>query len=105
MDNNIEYLKDMYVDGYFPDYLVDKIRGILQGVERFIAERNRSVEQIQEKLDEAIDAINDLEQEFDDNDSEIETVASESIGKTVEAILKRYDIPIDTEEAIRNRDW
>ena len=43
--------------------------------------------------------------EFDENDSEIETVARECIAADVAYILEWFDIPIDTEEAIRERDW
>ncbi len=49
--------------------------------------------------------INDLQEEFDENDSEIETVARDSIGVTVEKILNYFGIDIDIEEAIRERDW
>lgn len=56
-------------------------------------------------LDEAVCGINDLQEAFDENDSEIETVARESIAASVAYILKWFDIPIDTEEAIRERDW
>ena len=38
-------------------------------------------------------------------DSEIETVARECIAATVAYILEWFGIPIDTEEAIRERDW
>ena len=41
----------------------------------------------------------------DENDSEIETVARECIAATVAYILEWFNIPIDTEEAIRERDW
>ena len=50
-------------------------------------------------------AINDLQEEFEENDSEIETSARESIGETVAYILKWFDIEIDAEDAIRERDW
>lgn len=50
-------------------------------------------------------AINNLQDEFDENDSDIETVARECIGGTVRYILDWFGIPIDTEEAIRERDW
>ena len=60
---------------------------------------------VQETLDEAVCGINDLQEEFDENDSEIETVARECIGVTVDYILKWFGIPIDMEEAIRERDW
>ena len=49
--------------------------------------------------------INELEEDFEENDSEIETVARDCIGTTVEYILRYFDIDIDIEEAIRERDW
>lgn len=57
------------------------------------------------RLDEVVCAINDLQNEFDENDSKIETVARDCIGETVGYILEWFGIPIGTEEAIRERDW
>lgn len=57
------------------------------------------------KFDEITRAINDLQNEFEENDSEIETVARDSIGETAGYILDWFDIGIDAEEAIRERDW
>ena len=51
------------------------------------------------------EAINDLQEEFEENDSDLETGARDSIGETVEYILKWFDIDIDVEDAIRVRDW
>ena len=62
-------------------------------------------EVIQEKLDEVVCAINDLQEEFGENDSEIETVARDCIGGNVSYVLEWFGIPIDVEEAIRERDW
>lgn len=63
------------------------------------------VEIIQGKLDEITYAINDLQEEFWDNDSEIETVARDCIGETIYYILNWFDVSIDEEEAIRECDW
>lgn len=64
---------------------------------------------VQETLDNAVCGINELQEEFDENDSEIETVARDCIGVTVAYILEwfniPFNIPIDMEEAIRERDW
>ena len=46
-----------------------------------------------------------LQEEFEENDSEIETVARDCIGESVAYILAWFGIPIDVEEAIRERDW
>ncbi|MGG3928309.1 DUF5713 family protein [Metabacillus fastidiosus] len=102
---NIEYLHTMYMDSYFPNFLVDKVKTAILKVEDFIKQGNHSLEEIQESLDEMTLIINDIQEEFWEHNSEIETVARDSIGETVEKILKIYQIPIDIEEAIRNRDW
>ena len=95
----------MYRDEYYPNYLVDKVKGELQKVIALLETGETDTEVIQEKLDEVVCAINDLQEEFDENDSEIETVARDCIGENVGYALKWFGIPIDVEEAIRERDW
>lgn len=104
-DEDYELLEDMYRDEYFPDFLVDKVKALIQEVICLLETGERDLEKIQDKFDEIILEINDLEDEFEENDSEIETAARESIGETVEYILKWFDIDIDVEEAIREREW
>ena len=95
-DPNYKLLDEMYQDNYYPAFLVDKVKDELQKVIDLL---------VQETLDEAVCGINDLQEEFDEHDSEIETVARECIAATVAYILEWFGIPIDTEEAIRERDW
>ena len=104
-DPNYKLLDEMYQDEYYPDFLVDKVKDEIKKVIRLLENGEQNIEVIQEKLDEAVCAINDLQEEFDENDSEIETVARDCIGVTVEYILEWFNIPIDIEEAIRERDW
>ncbi len=102
---DFEYLKDMYEDDYFPDFLVDKIKDLIKSTVSFIEEGNHSKDEIQSALDQMTLGINELEDEFGENESEIETVARESIGDTVDKILIFFNIDIDIEEAIRVREW
>lgn len=104
-DTKYTLLDEMYQDEYYPNFLVDKIRDEIKKVINLLETGETDTLLIQEKLDEAVCAINDLQDEFDENDSEIETVARDCIGETVEYVLKWFGIPIDTEEAIRERDW
>ena len=104
-DSNYKLLDEMYQDEYYPDFLVDKVKAELQKVIDLLERGEIDTEVIQEKLDEAVCAVNDLQDEFDENDSEIETVARDCIGTTVGYILEWFGIPIDVEEAIRERDW
>lgn len=104
-DPNYKLLDEMYQDEYYPDFLVDEVRDALQKVVDLLESGETNTEVVQETLDEAVSSINDLQEEFDENDSEIETVARECIAENVAYILEWFDIPIDTEEAIRERDW
>lgn len=102
---NFEFLPEMYADEYFPNFLVDKVKEAISDAVSFIENGNHSKEEIQGAFDTMTIAINQLQEEFEDNDSEIETGARESIGETVDRIIKFFDIDIDIEEAIRERDW
>jgi len=101
----INYLKGMYQDNYYPKFLVDKIKGILEQIVIYLEQGPHSLEDIQVKFDEITCAINDLEDEFLEHDSEIETVARDSIALTVIDILDVYNVKLDIEDALREREW
>ncbi|MCI8802682.1 MAG: hypothetical protein HFG01_04990 [Oscillibacter sp.] len=104
-DRDYQLLSEMYRDEYYPDFLVDKVKAALQTVIDLLETGETDTEAIQARLDGAVCAINDLQEEFDENGSELETVARDCIGETVGYILEWFGIPIDVEEAIRERDW
>lgn len=105
LPEDFEYLKDMYEDDYFPDFLVDKIKDLVKELVSFLQKEEQGAEDIQKELDRIITGINGLQEDFEENDSEIETVARESIASTIEKILQYFEVDIDIEEAIRERDW
>jgi hypothetical protein len=105
LPDNFDYLTEMYEDDYFPDFLVDQLRDSIRKVVSFIEEGNHTKVEIQEALDKMTLKTNELQEAFEENDSELETVARDSIGITVENILKYFDVDIDIEEAIREREW
>lgn len=104
-DENYVLLEEMYNDGYFPNFLVDKIKELIYPVIALLESGETDKKIIQDGLDKMTLAINDLQEEFEDNDSEIETVARDSIGETVGYILNWFGIDIDIEDAIGKRDW
>ncbi len=104
-DPRYSLLEEMYQDDYYPNFLVDQVKAEIQKVIDLLESGETDTEIIQENLDEMTLAINDLQDAFDENDSEIETVARDCIGITVEYVLNWFGIPIDMEEAIRERDW
>ena len=104
-DESYVLLKDMVEDDYYPKFLVEKVKDCIAPVIALLESGETDKEVIQAKLDEMTLAINDLQEEFDENDSEIETVARDSIGVTVGYILDWFGIDIDVEDAIGERDW
>ena len=104
-DENYKLLEEMYTDDYFPDFLVDKIKALIMDVIGLLETGERDLLKIQGAFDTMTLAINDLEEEFEENDSELETVARDSIGASVEYILRWFDIDIDVEDAIGEREW
>lgn len=104
-DENYVLLAEMYEDDYFPNFLVDKIKSLIEQVIAYLESGETDIEKIQQRLDEMTLGINDLEEEFEENDSEIETAARDSIGVTVEYILEWFGIDIDIETAIGEREW
>ena len=104
-DENYKLLEEMYSDSYFPDFLVDKIKALMMKVIELLETGERNLKKIQKAFDKMTRAINKLEKEFEKNDSELETVARDSIGASVEYILRWFDIDIDVEDAIGEREW
>ena len=104
-DPTYKLLDEMYQDEYYPNLLVDKVKDELQKVIDLLEGSETDTEVVQETLNEAVCGVNDLQEEFDEHGSEIETVARECIAATVAYILEWFNIHIDTEEAIRERDW
>lgn len=82
-DPNYQMLAEMYQDDYYPDFLVDKISALLRKVIALLENDETDLKVIQSALDEAVEGINDLQAEFDENDSEIETVARDTIGVNI----------------------
>lgn len=74
-DANYRLLEEMYQDEYYPDFLVDKVKTELQKVIALLEEGETDTKSVQEKLDESVCVINALQEEFEEHDSEIETVA------------------------------
>lgn len=105
LPEDFEYLKEMYADSYYPTFLVDKLKSTIKEVVAFIERGNHNIEEIQAALDQMTLKINELSEEFEENESEIETVAGDSIAETVQRILSLFAIDIDIEEALRQRDW
>ncbi len=101
------FLKDMYRDTYFPADLVKKAESILIDLCREIEKSSPSnLSELYALTHAATDKFNDLQEEFYERDSEIETAAREAIAEDFANIAKAYGFAeADVEELIATRDW
>lgn len=95
----------MVKDDYYPQFLVEEIKELIIPVISLLENGEMDRDIIQSKLDEMTLAINDLQEKFEENDSEIETIARDSIAVTIGHIIDWFHIDIDMETALRERDW
>lgn len=100
------FLEEMYEDGYFPNFLVDKGKAILIRLcEQIESEKPTDANGMYKLTHAATEAFNDLQDEFHENESEIETAARDCIGMDIDYIVKAYGFDLDVEEVISPRDW
>lgn len=103
---NYSFLKEMSEDNYFPNFLVEKGKGILISLCNEIeTEKPKSLKELYLLTHKATNKFNDLQEEFYENESEIETAARENIGMDFAFISKSYGFDADIEELIATRDW
>ena len=99
------FLKEMYNDPFFPNNLVDKGKQILIDLcYQIESEKPKNLEELYKLSHNATDKFNDLQEEFYENESEIETAARESIAMDFEFTSNAYGFKADIEELIATRD-
>lgn len=103
---NYRILEGMYNDTYFPQESVDKVKLVLLEF-CFSIEKSKpkNLDQLYELSHIATGKINNLQEDFYRNGSELETGARETIAMDFDFISKSYGFKADIEELISNRDW
>lgn len=101
------FLAGMYADDYFPDFLVDECKQILIKLcEAIEHHKPADTGALFTLTHAAVESINRLEAEFEENSSELETGAREALADDFGTILEAYGfVDADLEDAISNRDW
>lgn len=104
---NYTFLKEMYTDFYFPDHLLDKGKAILVDLcFRIENEQPNNLDALYKLTHAATNQFNDLQKEFEENDSELETVARDCIGMDFEFIATSCGFEnADVEKLIATREW
>ena len=100
------FLDEMSRDDYFPAHLVDKGKAILVRLCEAIESREPAgLPALYALTHAATEEFNALAEEFNENDSDIETAARDCIGMDFAFIAKAYGFDADTEELIAPREW
>ena len=101
------FLQALYKDSYYPDHLLDKGKAILLRLcERIEAERPADLAALYVLTQAATEEFNELEAEFDEAGSGIETVAREEIAESFWAVTNAYGFAdADIEKVIATRNW
>lgn len=87
------FLRRMYADGYFPEVCVDKVAAVLQRLcEQIEATKPADLGGLYEFTHAATEEINDLEEDFEEHGSEIETVARKLLAEEFVFIAKAYGV-------------
>lgn len=100
------FLEEMHNDTYYPVELVAKGQGILHALCLQIeAAHLQTPEELFALTHAATEQFNQLNVEFEAQDSELETGARENIGKDMAFIAEAYGFQVDVEDLIENREW
>lgn len=100
------FLQEMYEDDFFPTHLVDKGRAILIRLcEEIEKEKPATNEAFLQLTHAATMEFNVLDQELQENASEIETEGREIIGADFQSIADAYGFKVDIEDVIAPREW
>jgi hypothetical protein len=105
LPRDFDFLPEMYEDDYFPNSEVDKVKAAIQKVVTYLEKGETNPKKVQKKLDAMTLTLNELQNDFVDQGSELETGAANAIAETVERMLAHFQVDIDIEEAIREREW
>ncbi|WP_445363670.1 DUF5713 family protein [Microbulbifer sp. ANSA003] len=104
--SDYKFLQEMYDDGYFPNFLVDKGKDILVRLcQKIEEEQPNSLEELYKLTHQSTEEFNELQEEFEENESEIETAARDCIGVDFSNLTTIYGFDADIEELIATRDW
>lgn len=100
------FLALMYEDDYFPNNLVNKGKQLLLNLcQRIEAEKPKSLTDLYQLTHHTTHLFNELDEEFQQQGSEIETVARECIVMDFEFIAHSYSYQADGEALTATREW
>ena len=67
-------LEELYEDSFYPDFLIDKIKYLLEDFINFVEQKPKNMADVGDKIYDLIQNANSLQYEFLDNDSEYDNI-------------------------------
>lgn len=104
-DDQYILLEELYEDSFYPDFLIDKIKYLLEDFINFVEQKPKNMADVGDKIYDLIQNANSLQYEFLDNDSEYDNIARECLIRNLENIIQWFHLPINLEEALAEREW
>ena len=104
-DDQYILLEELYEDSFYPDFLIDKIKYLLEDFINFVEQKPKNMADVGDKIYDLIQNANSLQYEFLDNDSEYDNIARECLIRNLEYIIHWFHLLIKLEEAIAEREW
>ena len=97
-------LEELYEDSFYPDFLIDKIKYLLEDFINFVEQKPKNMADVGDKIYDLIQNANSLQYEFLDNDSEYDNIARECLIRNLEYIIQWFHLTINLEEALAERE-
>lgn len=104
-DDQYMLLEQLYEDSFYPDFLVDKLKYLLEDFINYLETNPQNQAEIEDKIYELIMNVNNFQYEFLDNDSEFDNLARECFVRDLEYILHWFHLSIDVEKVRATREW
>ena len=104
-DDQYILLEELYEDSFYPDFLIDKIKYLLEDFINFVEQKPKNMADVGDKIYDLIQNANSLQYEFLDNDSEYDNIARECLIRNLEYIIQWFHLAINLEEALAEREW
>lgn len=104
-DDQYILLEELYEDSFYPDFLIDKIKYLLEDFINFVEQKPKNMADVGDKIYDLIQNANSLQYEFLDNDSEYDNIARECLIRNLEYIIQWFHLSINLEEALAEREW
>lgn len=104
-DDQYVLLEELYEDTYYPDFLVDRIKTYLLDFINYLETEPKILKEIEDKIYELVLNVQNLQYDFLDNHSELDTLARECLTRDLEYIIKWFKLPINIEAVLAEREW